>query len=152
MPYRTRRDLLRLIGATGVAALAAACSQATPAPPTSAPQQQAPAQPASAGKPQETDWDKVVDAAKKEGHLLVATYAGSTYRRVMDDFEAAYPGIKVEQTGFQSSSRDFFPRYFQERQAGLYQWDVLIVPATEVLVQADRAPGRAGRQELDRRL
>ena len=54
----------------------------------------------------------------------------------MDAFEAAYPGIKVDQTPFQSSSRDFFPRYFQERQAGLYQWDIIIVPATEPIVQA----------------
>jgi iron(III) transport system substrate-binding protein len=54
----------------------------------------------------------------------------------MDAFEAAYPGIKVDQTPFQSSSRDFFPRYFQERQAGLYNWDLIIVPATEPLVQA----------------
>jgi iron(III) transport system substrate-binding protein len=54
----------------------------------------------------------------------------------MDAFEAAYPGITVDQTGFQSSSRDFFPRFFQERQAGLYQWDLILVPSTEVVVQA----------------
>ena len=78
----------------------------------------------------------MIDAAKKEGHLVVATYAGTANRKVMDAFEAAYPGITVEQTGFQSSSRDFFPRFFQERQAGLYQWDLILVPSTEVIVQA----------------
>src|SRR5207244_3771251 len=91
---------------------------------------------APAAKPADADWQKVLDDARKEGRLLVATYAGTGYRKVMDAFEAAYPGIKVEQSPFQSSSRDFFPRYFQERQAGLYQWDVLMVPATEPLVQA----------------
>ena len=28
----------------------------------------------------------------------------------MDDFEAAFPCVKVEQTGFQSSSRNYVPR------------------------------------------
>jgi iron(III) transport system substrate-binding protein len=120
-----------MLGLGGVAAMLAACSQST-APTTAG--QQAPPQAKPAGAT--ADFESVVQAAKKEGHVYVATYAGSAYRKAMDDFEAAYPGIKVEQTGFQSSSRDFFPRYFQERQAGLYQWDVIIVPATEVLVQA----------------
>src|SRR5215211_5582771 len=119
MALRSRRDVLRVLGLTGVGALVAACSQpaTTPPPaPTSAPKpagQQAPAQStgAAAGGGANADWDKVVDAAKKEGHLQVATYAGSGNRKVMDDFEAAYPGIKVDHTSFQSSSRDFFPRY-----------------------------------------
>jgi iron(III) transport system substrate-binding protein len=129
---QTRREVLRLLGASGVAALAAACSQAPAAPPPTTP----PAQTGAAAAPAAADWDGVVAAAKQEGHLVVATYAGNSNRAVMDAFEAAYPGIKVDQTGFQSSSRDFFPRFFQERQAGLYQWDLLLVPSTEVIVQA----------------
>lgn len=161
----SRRLVLQLIGLGGAAALAAACSTAPaaaptspPAPaaaptspaaakPTTAPAAPTAAQPApttaaqAAAKPasaqaSDADWQQVLDAANKEGHLYVATYAGTGYRRVMDAFEAAFPGIKVDQTPFQSSSRDFFPRYFQERQAGLFQWDVIIVPATEPLVQA----------------
>jgi iron(III) transport system substrate-binding protein len=131
MAVHSRRELLRLVGLAGAAALLAACSQ-----PAAAPAPTAAAKPAAAPPPQDADWQKVVDDAKKEGHLLVATYAGTGYRKVMDAFEAAYPGITVEQTPFQSSSRDFFPRYFQERQAGLYQWDIMLVPATEPLVQA----------------
>jgi iron(III) transport system substrate-binding protein len=131
MAVHSRRALLRLIGVAGAAALLASCAQAPAAQPTGVP-----AKPAAASQPQDTDWQKVVDAAKKEGHLLVATYAGTGYRKVMDAFEAAYPGVTVDQTPFQSSSRDFFPRYFQERQAGLYQWDIILVPATEPLVQA----------------
>lgn len=129
----TRRDALRLLGLTGAAAVVAACSQPAPAAPPTA----APAQPAgAAARPADADFQTVIDAAKKEGHLVVATYAGTANRKVMDAFEAAYPGITVEQTGFQSSSRDFFPRFFQERQAGLYQWDLILVPSTEVIVQA----------------
>jgi iron(III) transport system substrate-binding protein len=131
MAVHSRRALLRLIGVAGAAALLASCAQAPAAQPTGVP-----AKPAAASQPQDADWQKVVDAAKKEGHLLVATYAGTGYRKVMDAFEAAYPGVTVDQTPFQSSSRDFFPRYFQERQAGLYQWDIILVPATEPLVQA----------------
>jgi iron(III) transport system substrate-binding protein len=131
MAVHSRREFLRLIGVAGAGALIAACAQPVAAPaPTSAP-----AKPAAA-QPQDAAWQKVVDDAKKEGHLQVATYAGTGYRKVMDAFEAAYPGIKVDQTPFQSSSRDFFPRYFQERQASLYQWDIMLVPATEPLVQA----------------
>lgn len=138
----SRRAALRLMGLSGVAALLAACSPAaapsptppaatTAATPVSAAVQ---AQPAAAGA--QDSWQKIVDDANKEGGLNVATYAGTGYRKIMDAFEAAYPGIKVDQTPFQSSSRDFFPRFFQERQAGLYNWDVIIVPATEPLVQA----------------
>jgi iron(III) transport system substrate-binding protein len=149
MSVHTRRNLLRLIGVAGGGALLAACSPtqsaaptAAPAAPTTAPAAAAAAKPAAgataapAAQAADAEWQKVLDDAKKEGRLYVATYAGTGYRKVMDAFEAAYPGIKVEQTPFQSSSRDFFPRYFQERQAGLYQWDLIMVPATEPLVQA----------------
>lgn len=157
----SRRKALQLIGLGGVAALAAACSStptaaptSPPAPPTSpaAKPTTAPAAPTAAqaapavnaapaansttAQTSDADWQQVLDAANKEGHLYVATYAGTGYRKVMDAFEAAFPRIKVDQSPFQSSSRDFFPRYFQERQAGLFQWDLIIVPATEPLVQA----------------
>jgi iron(III) transport system substrate-binding protein len=129
-PRPSRREALRLIGLGSASLLVAACSGASP--PAAPTGQTKPA----AAQPADADWQKVVDDANKEGHLLVSTYAGTGYRKIMDAFEAANPGIKVDQTPFQSSSRDFFPRYFQERQAGLFQWDLIIVPATEPLVQA----------------
>jgi iron(III) transport system substrate-binding protein len=154
----SRRDLLRIAGLGGVASIAAACSQAAPPPTTggSAPVQTsvpvaataaaatrppaaAPASTAtqvSAAAPNEKDWDAVVEAARKEGGLIAATYPGTGYRKLMDDFEAAYPGIKVEQTGFQTSGRDFSPRFFQERAAGLYAWDIILMPSTEFFINA----------------
>ena len=63
-----------------------------------------------------------MEAARKEGSVNVATYAGTAHRKIMDVFEAAYPGIKVEHTQFQSSSRDYVPRLLQEqiRRATLF--------------------------------
>jgi iron(III) transport system substrate-binding protein len=107
----------------------AAAATATP-PPTTAPATTAGA------APKDVDWNAVVDAARKDGGLLIATYPGTGYRRVMDEFEAAYPGIKVEQTGFQTSGRDFSPRFFQERDAGLYAWDIILMPSTEFFINA----------------
>ncbi|MFN0074260.1 MAG: ABC transporter substrate-binding protein [Chloroflexota bacterium] len=156
----SRRQLMRLAGLSGMAALAAACSQASPAVPTSAPpaptaapaaKPTTPAEAQPAAAPAQAapsvpsaataDWNAVVEAAKKEGSLSVATYAGTAYRKVIDDFEAAYPGVKVEHTSFQSSSRDYVPRLLQERKAGLFAWDLALMPAPEMLRQVKPAGG-----------
>jgi ABC-type Fe3+ transport system substrate-binding protein len=75
--------------------------------------------------------------------VSIATYAGTGYRKVMDDFEAAYPGVKVEHTQFQSSSRDYVPRLLQERKANLYAWDVALMPSPEMLRQVKPNGGLA---------
>src|SRR5215213_9583927 len=155
----SRRSALRLLGLGGAAALTVACSQAaSPSPtapaaaptqaaapaagPTTAPAAKA-AAPAVAGAISDADWEKVVEAARKEGSVNVATYAGTAHRKVLDVFEAAYPGIKVEHTQFQSSSRDYVPRVLQERKANLYAWDVALMPAPEMLRQVKPNGGLA---------
>ena len=161
----SRRSALRLLGLGGGAALLAACSQAAPPAPTTAPAKptsapaaptSAPAAPAAApttapaakaaapsvtGAISDADWDKLVEAARKEGSVNVATYAGTAHRKIMDVFEAAYPGIKVEHTQFQSSSRDYVPRLLQEQKAGLYTWDVAFMPLQEMIRQVKPAGG-----------
>jgi iron(III) transport system substrate-binding protein len=161
----SRREILRMVGLGGAAALVAACSQpATVAPtaalpqPTAAPAAKptnipaAASQPTAALAPQTApagpsattaEWNAVVDAAKKESVVSIATYAGTGYRKVMDDFEAAYPGVKVEHTQFQSSSRDYVPRLLQERKANLYAWDVALMPSPEMLRQVKPNGGLA---------
>jgi iron(III) transport system substrate-binding protein len=160
----SRRELLRLVGLSSVAALVTACSQPAPASPTAAPAKPTEAaakpagSPAAAASPAASpaaqaapaspgattaEWNAVVEAAKKEGTVSVATYAGTNYRKVMDDFEAANPGVKVEHTQFQSSSRDYVPRLLQERKASLYAWDVAIMPSPEMLRQVKPAGGLA---------
>ncbi len=74
--------------------------------------------------------------AKAEGALTLATYAGTGYRVIVDEFEKAFPGIKVEHSQFQSSSRDYLPRLLQEHKAGLYTWDVAMMTTQEMLRQA----------------
>jgi iron(III) transport system substrate-binding protein len=155
---------LRAGGLTGVAALIAACSQPAAAPPTAAPAKPttapaaaapttapaaAPAQPAAPAATSapatnaafEAEWAKLVEAAKQEKTLSIATYAGNGYKKVMDAFMEAYPGINVEHTQFQSSSRDFVPRLFAEQKAGLYLWDLSIMPTQEQIRQVVKAGG-----------
>jgi ABC-type Fe3+ transport system substrate-binding protein len=82
---------------------------------------------AAAVKPvSQENWDDVLAAAKKEGHVIVWGAAGPAAKVVEKDaFEKAYPGIQVDL--FQAnttSERD--TRYVQEFKAGVAKVDVLI--------------------------
>src|SRR5688572_26056612 len=108
----TRRRALELLGLSGAGALLAACSAPAPASPTAAPAKPTTASAAAAGSPaaaaspaaspalaaspaagapraagiSASEWDQLVAAARQEGTVATATYAGSAYRRVMDAF------------------------------------------------------------------
>jgi iron(III) transport system substrate-binding protein len=125
-----RRHLLLLAGASSAAALLQACSSTAPPAP---PQATAPAQsaaPAQSSAPVD-DWDKVVAAAKQEGGVTVNTFPGSANQRALAEFGKAYPDIKLEQTTLVSSA--LAPKILQERQAGIYTWDVIHQPTTTSL-------------------
>jgi iron(III) transport system substrate-binding protein len=101
-------------GASGAAGPAAA------APPAAKPA----GEPAPQGAGQ-SDWDRLVAAAKQEGRLILSGPPGELWRKSLTEaFEAQYPGIKIEYTGV--NSRDFWPRVFQERQGGQYAWDMRV--------------------------
>src|SRR5215207_7528025 len=73
-----------------------------------------------------SEWDRIVEAAKAEGEVIVWGAAGPAARQSEKDaFEKAYPGIRVNlfQAPLQSD-RD--TRYLQEWQAGIAKVDVLI--------------------------
>src|SRR4051812_6216121 len=162
-PGLTRRRALKLLGLGSAATLVAACSQPAPAAPTAQPPTAAPVKPtaapaapttapaavAPAAKPaapvqagiSDAEWDAIVSAAKKEGTLNLATYAGTGLRNVSQAFQDAYPGINVEHQQFQSSSRDFVPRLLPEQKAGLYAWDIATMPTQEMLRQVREAGG-----------
>ncbi len=119
----TRRSFIR-VGSLAGAAPAAAEGPPAAAPPAPAPS--GPAAPAAApGKAGwEQQWDDLVVAAKNEREVTIITYPGTQYRTFMDTFEAAFPGIKVQQTGGNASI--IVPKVIQERQAGIYTPDVLV--------------------------
>ncbi|MFN0071398.1 MAG: ABC transporter substrate-binding protein [Chloroflexota bacterium] len=148
--------MLRLTALGASAALASACAPAaTPASPTSAAKpttapvpQAAAATAVPAPKPtsapagfSDADWNALVAAAQQEGKFSIATYAGSGYRKVVEAFQEAVPGVVVEQAQFQSSSRDFTPRLLQEIKAGIRTWDVALMPAQEQLRQTRPSGG-----------
>ncbi|HEX3245465.1 MAG TPA: extracellular solute-binding protein [Chloroflexota bacterium] len=157
----SRRQMLRVLGLASGATLFEACAPAaTPISPIAAskpssqpaavqPTTAAPAvQPSAAAAAKPADgaisdaaWNALVEGARQEGKFNIATYAGSGYRKVVDAFGAAFPGIAIEQSQFQSSSRDFAPRALQELKAGLYSWDVAIMPPQEMLRQIRPAGG-----------
>ena len=80
---------------------------------------------------QSAEWAQVVAAAKKEGKVVVNTFPGDVYKRALKSFTQAYPDIKLEHTGLHS--QDFAPRIVQERQAGLFTWDVALIPSSTAL-------------------
>ncbi|MDD5284695.1 MAG: ABC transporter substrate-binding protein, partial [Desulfuromonadaceae bacterium] len=51
-----------------------------------------------------TDYQKIIDAAKKEGKLVIyATTDTKAAEPIVKDFEALYPGIKVEYNDLNST-------------------------------------------------
>jgi iron(III) transport system substrate-binding protein len=154
--YLTRRAMLRSFSLFGVTALVTACAQSAASPttepaqkPTTAPVAPATsmpptAAPAAAVAPTQAvaaEWEGIVSAANSEKSIAVATYPGTGLRKAMDAFQAAYPGITVEHSAFQSASRDFAPRVLQELKAGLHSFDVAIMPPSEMFRQVRPAGG-----------
>lgn len=116
-----RRAFLRIGAMSGLAAAAAACAPAASAPPadsgTAAP-------PAPAREPWRQEWDDLVAAAKKEGTLVIVSPVGSGYRKALDGFKQAFPGIEVEQT--QLVATQFAPKALAESKAGVNAYDVIV--------------------------
>jgi len=128
--------LLTACGAPQAASPTAKPAAAPPTAPPVAPPTTAPAAKAAEPKPTDAspagaDWDQLVAAAKKEGILAAVTGAGSAYRRVLDLFQEAFPGVTVEHTALRGS--DFAARVRQERQGNIYNYDIAQVPTTTAL-------------------
>lgn len=118
-----RSFLVCAVGITG--GLLQACrSGASIAPAVSSPSSSQRASSAAA-------WQAVVDAAKKEGSVVVYGLASdATHDALVDGFQATY-GINVDYTG--ASGRDVATKIETERAAGLYGADV-IVSGTQTLL------------------
>lgn len=81
---------------------------------------------ASAQVPQNypADYQKLVDAAKQEGKIVVySTTDTKAATPVIKDFEALYPGVKVEYNDMNST--ELYSRYISEQAAGGTSGDVV---------------------------
>ncbi|MSQ26788.1 MAG: ABC transporter substrate-binding protein [Dehalococcoidia bacterium] len=119
-----RRGFLRVGSGAAAAAMVTSCAPAAapaPAAPAAAPNP-APAQDAGFKK----RWDELVAAARKEGQLMCVMGTGGTgWKRVLADFETAYPGIATENSSFASINL-WIPRVTQEMKSGVHTWDVAV--------------------------
>jgi iron(III) transport system substrate-binding protein len=70
------------------------------------------------------EWEKVLAAARKEGAVTIAGPPQAAERSVMQKFQKAYPGIKLEYTGL--TNAQFMSRASTERNGGVYAWDIYI--------------------------
>ncbi len=112
--------------AAGAAAGAAACAPNVPSP--------ASGQPGGGPKAEwEAEWERVAAAARREGRLSVFTLAGTGYRKALDEFEAAFQ-IDVDHQS-ESSASIWVPKMERERDAGVYTFDVVVVPPNSALLR-----------------
>jgi hypothetical protein len=130
-----RRDFLRLSAVGGVIALVnSACAQPTPpaSPPTSPPPKPAAATSSNSAADWQVQWDQLVAAATSEGTVVVVTTSGAAFRKFADEFERAFPGITVQHNAVPTFAQ-WNPKVLAEREAGIYNWDVVNHVASEVL-------------------
>jgi iron(III) transport system substrate-binding protein len=122
-----------VVSACGPAATPASPPAKTDAPKAEAPKTEAPVAkteaaqpaaqaPATSGADWQAEWQKVIEAAKKE-KLVIVTHPGGDYQALMAAFQKDFPGIEVEHTGARPS--DISPKIITEQQNGVYNWDVM---------------------------
>ena len=72
----------------------------------------------------EREWANLIEAAKREGSLVMSAPAGSVWRTQLTKFQTAYPTIKLDITAI--AGRDYWARVEKEREAGQFLWDLRI--------------------------
>lgn len=109
--------------------------KATPAPQAAAPSSSQAAtevaSPKASLEPWQVEWEKVVDAAKKEGSVVVYSTAGAETRAVlMRAFKEKY-GISAEV--ITAKGAEVSQKLFSERRAGLYMADIYTGGSTTIV-------------------
>jgi len=83
----------------------------------------------SSGK---AEWDRVLEAAKKEGKVVVFGPPGANARQALaDSFQKAFPEIQVEYQG--ATGATTAPRILSEQKSGIYAVDVHVGGTTTML-------------------
>ncbi len=73
----------------------------------------------------QAEWKKTVEAAHKEGVVLVSGPPGVFQRQAITTAWAkAYPNIRLDYTGGRGTQ--VVAKIVRERSAGLYEWDIII--------------------------
>ena len=73
----------------------------------------------------QTEWERVLAAAEKEGQVNIGGPPGDVYRfALMEVFQKKYPKIKVEWDGAEGRAK--IPRIVRERGAGIFNMDIYI--------------------------
>jgi iron(III) transport system substrate-binding protein len=81
---------------------------------------------------QDAHWNRVVDAAKSEGLLVIGGPPARALRSALtDEFGRAYPEIKIEYLG--GFPHELEPRILAERGAGRFLWDVYVSGAPSAI-------------------
>lgn len=73
-----------------------------------------------------SEWDKILQEAKKEGRVVIQGPPGKVYRDAIFYFEKQYPEIKIEYQGV--TGRDFRPKIITEQSTGQFLWDITFGP------------------------
>ncbi|MBM2811332.1 MAG: ABC-type Fe3+ transport system periplasmic component [Chloroflexi bacterium] len=123
------RFVARVVGVL-TAGLLIACQ---PSPTASPPARSSSATGGAATSPQMQQWEQVVAAARQEGELtLYGAISGGIREALIEPFEKAYPGIKVN--GTFAPANDLVPRILAERDARKYIPDVIVGPASQAVL------------------
>jgi iron(III) transport system substrate-binding protein len=120
----TRREILRLGGMITVGLGLAACGQASPSAPAAAPPAAATSAPAQTGAAAPSGWDQLVEAAQKEGKVVVSgPPAPDANTKLPAAFKQRF-NIEMEYLGGNSSQ--LAARIQAERAANQYTIDVSV--------------------------
>lgn len=79
----------------------------------------------------ETEWERTVAIAKKEGNLILYSTAGTGVRNAVADLFTSKYGIKIDITAGRGG--EISARLLQERRAGIYLADVYVGGATTLV-------------------
>lgn len=83
------------------------------------------------------DWDALVREAKREGTLFVLVSGQRAYRRVVNEFQTAFPGIDV-QLYTENTADGWLERVRADRRASRYTFDLAFVQPEPAITQGQK--------------
>ncbi len=78
----------------------------------------------------QAQWNDTLAKAKSEGTVIIVTHTSKYYQQVVNDFQKAYPDIKVQQVADRPS--DYATKVITEHQNGVFSTDVWLSPTSNM--------------------